>query len=78
MKNRGIAVVLALFLGGLGIHRFYIGQIGWGFVFLIFSWTIIPVIFGFIDALRYWLMGEVEFHHRYSSMPSFPPPRTLR
>ena len=66
MKNRGIAIVLALFLGGLGIHRFYIGQIGWGFVFLIFSWTIIPMIFGFIDALRYALMGEVIFHRRYS------------
>ena len=66
MKNRGIAVVLALFLGGLGIHRFYIGQIGWGFVFLLLSWTFIPMILGFIDALRYWLMGEAEFQHRYS------------
>jgi len=35
-KNTGTFAVLALFLGGLGVHRFYLGGDGWwmGFVYL--------------------------------------------
>lgn len=33
-KSKGIAVVLSIFLGGLGIHRFYIGRIGTGLCML--------------------------------------------
>ena len=69
MKNRCIAIVLALFLGGLGIHRFYIGQVGWGFVLLLFSFTYIPVLLGIIDAIRYAYIGEAEFQRRYSKTP---------
>jgi hypothetical protein len=34
-NHRKIAIVLAIFLGWLGAHRFYLGQIGWGVVYLI-------------------------------------------
>lgn len=34
-KSKGLAIVLALFLGGMGIHRFYLGNIGLGFAFII-------------------------------------------
>ncbi len=40
-KNRMITLVLCLFLGGLGIHRFYVGKVGTGIL------TIVTV-FGFI------------------------------
>lgn len=66
MKNRGIAIVLALFLGGLGIHRFYVGQVAWGFVFLFFWWTFIPVFFSLIDVIRWSAMSEATFKKRYS------------
>ena len=40
-KNRMITLLLCLFLGGLGIHRFYVGKVGTGIL------TIVTV-FGFI------------------------------
>lgn len=34
-KNRGIAIILCLLLGCLGAHRFYLGKIGTGFLYLV-------------------------------------------
>lgn len=49
-KNPTTAVLLALLLGGIGIHKFYLGQTGKGIVYLLFSWTFIPAILAFINA----------------------------
>ena len=35
-KNRIAAALFALFLGGIGVHKFYLGQIGLGIVYLLF------------------------------------------
>lgn len=49
-KNPTTAVLLALFLGGVGAHKFYLGQTGLGIVYLLFSWTTIPGWIGLIEA----------------------------
>lgn len=33
-KSQGVALVLAILLGGIGIHRFYLGHIGMGILYL--------------------------------------------
>lgn len=33
-KSRLVALLLCLFLGGLGIHRFYVGKVGTGILWL--------------------------------------------
>ena len=33
-KSRTAALVLAIFLGGLGIHKFYLGRVGMGILYL--------------------------------------------
>jgi TM2 domain-containing membrane protein YozV len=64
-KSRGLAVVLALLLGGIGIHKFYLGRIGWGVVYLLFCWTFVPSVIALIEALVYAFMGEHSFHEKY-------------
>ncbi len=66
MKNRGVAIVLGIFLGGLGIHRFYVGRILSGFLFLIFCWTFIPTLIALIDVIRWAIMSEDKFHKLYA------------
>jgi len=44
IRNPSTALVLCLLLGGVGGHRFYLGQMGWGIAYVLFSWTFIPVV----------------------------------
>lgn len=67
MKNRAIAIVLALFLGGFGIHRLYLGQTTTCIVMFLFSWTFIPAFIAVVDIVRFLVMGEAEFQKRYST-----------
>jgi TM2 domain-containing membrane protein YozV len=49
-KDTVAGVLLAVLLGHFGAHRFYMGDIGLGFVYLLFCWTGVPTILGFIEA----------------------------
>ncbi|MGX9523807.1 TM2 domain-containing protein [Alcaligenes nematophilus] len=62
-SHRKIAIVLAIFLGWLGVHRFYLGQIGMGLLFLVLFaiWSPLAYFLALIDALRYAFMGDDEF-----------------
>lgn len=66
-RQKGVAVVLALFLGGLGAHRFYLGQTAMGIVYLFFCWTFIPAFIALIEALVLLLMSQREFDLKYNS-----------
>jgi len=65
-KSKVVAGLLGIFLGGFGIHKFYLGRIGWGIVYLIFCWTYIPAIIGFIEGIVYLASNENNFHMKYS------------
>ncbi|WP_205521193.1 TM2 domain-containing protein [Psychroflexus aurantiacus] len=47
MKDKTAAGLLAFFIGSIGIHRFYLNQVGLGFLYLLFSWTLIPLLVSF-------------------------------
>jgi len=64
-KNRVTAGVFGILLGGFGIHKFYLGKIGWGIVYLVFFWTCIPAIIGLIEGIRYLTMSDQEFAEKY-------------
>jgi TM2 domain-containing membrane protein YozV len=64
MKDKNVAGILALFFGWLGIHRFYLGQIGLGIVYLFFFW--ISWVIALIDAIAFFAMDEDEFNRKYN------------
>lgn len=64
-KSRAVAALLAFFLGGLGVHKFYLGQTGWGILYLLFCWTFIPTIVSWIEGCLYLLSTERQFALKY-------------
>ncbi|MDO4241307.1 MAG: TM2 domain-containing protein [Microbacteriaceae bacterium] len=48
MNKIGYAL-LAFFLGGIGVHKFYAGKTAQGFLYLIFCWAIIPAVIAFVE-----------------------------
>jgi len=64
-KNRTTALLLTLFLGGLGAHHYYMGRIGLGILYTVFVWTFIPSIVAFIEL--FLITGRVDRYNEQLS-----------
>jgi len=53
-QSVGTSCLLCLFLGGIGIHQFYLKTPALGVIYLLICWTFIPLILSIIELL---LMG---------------------
>ncbi len=74
-KSRGVAGLLAILVGTLGIHYFYCGKTGGGFICLLLSvvtcglWGILTLIQG----IMMMCMRSEEFERKYVNSPAtFP------
>lgn len=63
--NKTTAALLALFLGGLGMHKFYLGRTGMGLLYLVFCWTLIPAFISLVEGIQFLSMSESEFAMKY-------------
>lgn len=63
-KNRVAAGIFALLLGGFGVHKFYMGNIGMGILYLLFCWTGIPSFVGLIEGIIYLTESDEKFASR--------------
>lgn len=59
------AALLAFFLGGFGVHKFYLGQVGWGIAYLLLCWTFLPMVASIVDGIVYLTMSDEAFVRRY-------------
>ncbi|MED1672249.1 TerB N-terminal domain-containing protein [Pallidibacillus thermolactis] len=50
-KSLTLGYVLAFFLGGIGAHLFYYRKYARGVLYLLFSWTYIPIFLGWFDMI---------------------------
>lgn len=64
-KSRILTGLLALFLGGIGAHKFYLGKKKWGIIYLLFCWTWIPLIMGILSGVKYLLMSDRQFEDKF-------------
>ncbi len=67
MKSKTTAALLAFFLGGVGVHKFYLGRPILGLFYLVFSWTFIPAFVAVIETILLLVMNEHDFNLRYNS-----------
>lgn len=64
-KSKGTAAFLALFLGGIGAHKFYLEQSFMGLIYLCLCWTGIPLILGILEFFGFVFMSQKTFAERY-------------
>lgn len=66
-RSRTTAGILGIFLGGFGVHKFYLGKSGQGLLYLLFCWTYVSAIVGFIEGIMYLVMSDQEFNDKYNT-----------
>ena len=73
-RNKTVAGLLAIFLGGFGAHYFYLGMFVKGILSLIFCWTFIPGMIGVIVGIIYLVESEENFDSRYGYYEQYGQP----
>ncbi len=63
-KSKMVAGLLAILLGGFGIHKFYLGDTKKGILYLFFSWSYIPFILSFIEGIQILCESDKNFKKR--------------
>ncbi len=63
--NKLVAGLLAILLGSIGAHKFYLGQTGQGIIYLLLCWTFIPGVIGVIEGIIYLSMSDAAFYQKY-------------
>ncbi len=72
MKDKNVAGILALFFGWLGMHRFYLGQVGLGIFFafltIVSQGEALPLVmfFSVIDAIVFFSQDKDKFDLKYN------------
>lgn len=66
-KDKTTAGILGIFLGGIGLHKFYLGQTGMGIVYFLACWTFIPAIIGFVEGIVILSMSDDKFNEKYNA-----------
>ncbi|GGC79677.1 NINE protein [Undibacterium terreum] len=64
-KSKIAAGLLAILLGGLGVHRFYLGK-WWGVFYLLFCWTGLPALISLIEGIVFLCTSDQNWDAKYN------------
>jgi TM2 domain-containing membrane protein YozV/Tfp pilus assembly major pilin PilA len=64
-KDRTAAGILAVLFGGLGVHRFYLGQ-WWGVLYLLFFWLGLPALVAVVEGIIFLCMSQERWDAQYN------------
>ena len=71
-KSRIVFGILAILLGGLGIHQFYVGNIKFGIIYIVLTCcTGLGGILGLISGIMALVKTDEEFRKKYVEGESF-------
>lgn len=67
MKDKNVAGILALFLGSFGVHRFYLGQVGLGILYIFLNvFFFFSFFLSLIDAIVFFSQDKDAFDLKYN------------
>ena len=73
LKTQTVAGLWCAFLGGVGAHRFYLGKIVTGILYLLFFWTSIPALIASIELLVIAFSDRQKWANKYNGGRPTPP-----
>ena len=68
-KRKNEAGMLAIILGGLGVHKFYLGKYGKGLLYAAFCWTLIPAVLSLAEGIHYLTETQEQFEAELAPKP---------
>ena len=75
-KSKTVAALCAFFIGGIGGHRFYLGQ-WWGIFYLLFFWLGIPGLIAFFEFIYFLVCDPKKWDQKYNEgIPAGPNDRS--
>jgi len=63
--KKSTLILMALFLGGFGFHKFYTSRNFMGYIYLLLCWSGISYVFSLLDILVYLLFKKEKFEKRF-------------
>jgi TM2 domain-containing membrane protein YozV len=70
-KSKVVYGILAILLGGLGIHKFYMGNVQQGIFYLLLSCVGVGGVLGLVTGIMALMKSDEEFHQKYVVEESF-------
>jgi TM2 domain-containing membrane protein YozV len=67
VKSQSVAALLAAFVGGFGIHRFYLSRPISGIFYILFCWTGIPGLIALVETFVYAFMSQDSWARKYNN-----------
>ncbi len=64
-KSKVVAGILGILLGGLGIHKFYLGYTKEGIIQILLSFVCVGGLIGLIEGIIYLTKSDEEFAATY-------------
>lgn len=61
-KRKGTAVALTLLFGGVGAHRFYLEEYGWGALYALTCFTFVPALVALVEV--FFISERVEVFNK--------------
>lgn len=66
-KNKMVAGLLAIFIGALGIHHFYLGSVMAGVICILANMLCLGGLIGLIEGIMLLMMSDADFDAKYNN-----------